>query len=371
MKTRVDLHEAMFGPVWGSERRLLLAHGGITVYTFRYASGVAAIEVDTGAARAVLLPFLGQQIWDLHVQGRRLTMQSVFDEPEAGKDYLANYGAFLIHCGGTAMGNPGPDDDHPLHGELPALRYRHAALECGSDARGAHVNLIGEGHDRRAFGHHFVSRPSLRMTASSAQIDLDVAVQNLGGMPMPFLYLAHVNFRPVGGGVIVDALRDDRAGLWIRPSALPPDAEAGQRAWHDAVAANPASHRLMGADTRIDPEAVMVMTLPAEPDGQTHGMQVHPDGTADFISYDIRDLPVAVRWITRAPERQALGLILPATAAPDGRAAARRAGQVIDLPPGGSFTTSRCFGALDADEARRMAIRIAELRKGPPVEGAE
>jgi hypothetical protein len=362
MMTRVELHEAMFGPAWGSERRVLLSHGGITVQAFRFDSGVAAIEVDSGAARAVLLPYLGQQIWDLYAQGRRLTMQSVFDEPEAGKDYLGNYGAFLIHCGGTAMGNPSPDDDHSLHGELPALRYRQATLECGSDARGAYVTLTGEGHDRRAFGHHFVSRPRLRMTAGSARIDLDVAVQNWGGARMPFMYLAHVNFRPVAGGVIVDALRDDRAGLRIRPTDLPADADPDQRAWHDAVAADPASHRRIDAGTRIDPEVVMVMTLPTGLDGQTHGMQLHPDGTADFISYDKRDLPVAVRWITRGPERQALGLILPGTAAPDGRAAAQRAGQVIDLPPGGSFTTSMCFGALDADEAKKMAAGIADLR---------
>jgi len=59
-ETRIDLYQELFA----RDRRLLAQRGGILVHTFRNASGVAALEVETGVARFVLLPFQGQQIWD-------------------------------------------------------------------------------------------------------------------------------------------------------------------------------------------------------------------------------------------------------------------------------------------------------------------
>src|SRR5690606_7101083 len=131
----------------------------------------------------------------------------------------------------------------------------------------------------------------------------------------------HVSFRPVAGGRIVDAL--PRAGnpCWHKP-ALPPGTPPAIHAWHDAVAADWARHRDIEADDRVEPEFVQTLALPAGEDGWTHAMQVLPDGGADYVSYCPAELPFGVRWMTRAPERQALGLILPATAGPEGRAAA-------------------------------------------------
>ncbi|MGL4608618.1 MAG: DUF4432 family protein, partial [Trueperaceae bacterium] len=57
-----------------------------------------------------LLPFQSQQIWTAIMHGRNLTMKSMFDEPKPTQVYLETYGAFLVHCGVTAMGVPGPDD---------------------------------------------------------------------------------------------------------------------------------------------------------------------------------------------------------------------------------------------------------------------
>jgi hypothetical protein len=39
------------------------------------------------------------------------------------------------------MGNPGPMDTHPLHGELPNARYQQAALVAGTDADGPFMAL--------------------------------------------------------------------------------------------------------------------------------------------------------------------------------------------------------------------------------------
>ena len=46
--------------------------------------------------------------------GRPLTMGSMFEEPVADRrTILQTYGAFLLHCGATAMGDPGSEDSHP------------------------------------------------------------------------------------------------------------------------------------------------------------------------------------------------------------------------------------------------------------------
>src|SRR5262245_40923315 len=89
-------------------RHVLATCGSMTATCFRYASGVAGLAITNADGHIDLLPFHGQQIWDAEFFGRRLTMGSMFDGPLATQDYLANYGAFFIHCGVTAMGNPAP-----------------------------------------------------------------------------------------------------------------------------------------------------------------------------------------------------------------------------------------------------------------------
>ena len=122
---RIELYKDTFGDV----ERPLCEMGGISVSTFRYPSGIEALRVSNARGEIVILPFKGQQIWRAKFDGRELTMKSMFDEPVATTDYLKTYGGFLIHCGLTGLGAPGPNDDHPLHGELPNAPFQKAWLE--------------------------------------------------------------------------------------------------------------------------------------------------------------------------------------------------------------------------------------------------
>ena len=101
-------------------------NGSLSASTFRYASGVAALEICNAKGHFISLPFHGQQIWDAAFNGRRLTMHSPVHEPLPTREFLANMGAFLFHCGMSAMGSPGPEDTHPLHGELVNAAYLSA-----------------------------------------------------------------------------------------------------------------------------------------------------------------------------------------------------------------------------------------------------
>lgn len=347
--------------LFSQQKRLIAEHGGLKAYAFRYPSGVAAVELYNDLGHLIWLPFQGQQIWDATFHGRRLTMGSPFEQPLPVRDFLATYGAFFIHCGGTSLGNPAPDDDHPLHGELPNLPYDTAKLVMGQDAGVRFVDLTGSARDRRAYSHDFTVRPRLRLHESSAEIVANIAVENSGPLPLLFAYLAHINFRPINGAQLLDTLADDRHGLELRQPDLSETTPDDVRTYHTKLRTDPARHRSLEPGPVL-PEMVATMTLPAGQDGWTHALHYHSDGQGDAVSFRPDELPYAVRWITRGGDLDALGLILPSTAPPDGRASARRNGQMISLPPGGLFRSKMRISALLAQEAEAMANRIAVIR---------
>ncbi len=355
-----ELAEDMFGPT----ERPLARSGRIVVRAFRYGSGVAALRIVNAAGEIVVLPFHGQQVWDARFHGRRLTMASIFDEPQASREYTRNYGAFLLHCGATAMGNPAPDDTHPLHGELPNAQLQQARLVFGTDGEGTYVKVAGLFEERVAFSSHYSFCPVLRLGEADAHVGLDVSIRNRRSKPMELMYLAHVNFRPVDGARIVDATPDVPAHFRVRrhmPSFA--TAEPSYRELMDAIAAEPALHRQVVAGRAVDPELVAGMDCVAGPDGWSHALQVLPDGTADFISHRPAELPHAVRWMTRNGDEDALGLVLPATAEADGREAERRKGNVMSLAGGAEWRCELSFGALDKGEAAAMEREIAAARR--------
>ncbi len=260
------------------------------------------------------------------------------------------------------MGNPGPDDRHPVHGELPNLPYSEAWLVFGEDSGGAYVDLCGAARDTLAFDHDFVFRPRLRIRAGATVLEAAFTVENKARAPLPFLYMGHINFRPADGGVLIDTVRDDARDIAIGPTDLGPNPRDEVRRYREAVFADVSSHRTIRAGVPVEPELVLTMRAAEGDDGWSHGLQRRPDGTGDFVSHRPRELPYAVRWLTRTPDQDALGLVLPATGSPDGRAAARRNGQFVRIEPGGSFQAEMRFGALDAAGSADLERAIAAIR---------
>jgi hypothetical protein len=343
--------------------RVLARFAGLTASTFRYRSGVAGLRIANAVGHIVLLPFQGQQIWDAVFRGRRLTMGSMFEEPVDTLDYLANYGGFFIHCGATAMGNPGPGDRHPLHGELPNAPYRQAELLIGSDENGPFMGLSGCYRHTVAFTHNYEARPTVRIGAASSAIFAELSVRNLKRSPMELMYLAHINFRPVDGATIVDSVPDDPAHIRLRttlPQGFPPNER--HRQLIEAITADLASHRLISPGRAIEPELVMALDCRADAAGWAHAAQILPDGTADFVSHRPDELSHAVRWMTRSGDQEAVGVVLPATAEADGYTAEKAKGNVRLLPPGGAFSCRLQFGALEAAAAARFRKKIEEAR---------
>jgi len=358
MATTIHLTNALFQP----QEALLIETSTLTASTFRYPSGVAALRLSNDQGELILLPFQGQQIWSATLGGRNITMKSMFEQPNDTRDYLETYGAFAIHCGATAMGVPMGEDTHPLHGELPNAPYQNAWIVVGEDEGGEYIALGGEYKHTIAFSFNYVAHPVVKLYAGSDRCSIKMTVTNLKQTPMEFMYMAHVNFRPVDQGTLVYSAPCTAESTRLRksiPSHVQPTAE--YLAFLKALEADPAQHNVLRPELSFDPEVVISFDYQADSDGWAHTMQVHPNGTADYIRHKPAQLDKGVRWICRTPDQDALGMVLPATAEPEGYHAEKEKGNLKVIEGGESFSSEMEVGVLSAEEAEAMADRIAEI----------
>jgi hypothetical protein len=343
----------------------LAEFGELTAHTFRYQSGVCGLRLTNGVGRMILLPYKGQQIWRLELNGREITMKSMFDEPTASSEYLHTYGGFLLHCGFATMGVPTEKDTHPLHGELPNAPYQTAQLLIGEDEKGPYMGLTGTYQYTVAFNYNYVARPTVRLHAGSARVPISMVVKNLKRTPMEYMYLAHVNFRLVDNGRLVYSAQCTPEHVRIRssiPSHVRP--APGYREFLAELAQHPERHNTLKPGLAFDPEVVLFVDYLADKNGWAHTMQVHPDRSADFISHRPGELDHGVRWIARTPDQDAIGLVLPATAEPEGYTAEKAKGNIKVLSALGEFRCEMEIGVLVPPEADRMEQEINRIVAG-------
>jgi len=342
--------------------RVLVESGTLTASAFRYPSGVAALRLRNEQGELVMLPFQGQQIWSAEFGGRNLTMRSMFDEPQTTSDYLKTYGGFLIHCGFTAMGVPTETDDHPLHGELPNALYQAAWLVLGEDENGAYIGLGGRYRHTVAFSYNYTAEPLVKLYADSSMIHVSLVCRNLKQTPMEYMYLAHVNFRPVDNSRLLYSAVVTPETVRVRrsiPSHVKPGPEYLK--FLDALGEKPELHHHLTPGLSFDPEIVFGIDYSADDDGWAHTLQHHPDGSADYIRHRPEQLPVGVRWICRTPDQDAAGINLPATAEPEGYTAEKAKGYVKELAGGGEWRCEFVMGALNAEDAGAIAEQIKQI----------
>jgi hypothetical protein len=359
--TRIHLQRGLFG----EKEKTVLEHGSLTVSAFTYSTGVEALRLKNGRGEIVLLPYQGQQVWSASFDGRELTMRSMFAEPVPTRDYLATYGAFLVHCGITAMGVPGPEDHHPLHGELPNAPYAGAYLEAGSDAGGGWVGVGGRYQHTLAFNRNYAAEPLVKLHEGASLIEILMRVTNLMHVDMELMYMMHVNFRPVDRGRLVYSARPNPTEVKTHVS-IPSHMQSsgsGSRLMEflKRLEANPSLHHVLAPDLCFDPEIVFTIRYRADSEGWAHSMQVHPDGWASYIRHRPQELDYGIRWIARNADQDALGLVLPATAEHKGHAAAKAKGQLRSVRGGDTVEFHAEAGLLRAEEAKAMETRIGRI----------
>jgi Domain of unknown function (DUF4432) len=356
MSIRIDLQRRMFG-----EKERPVAEGaGLSITTFRYDSGIEALRLRNRRGECVILPYKGQQIWSAAFDGRDIGMRSMFTEPVETEDYLRTYGAFLIHCGVTAMGPPGPGDDHPLHGELPNAPYQHAWLLLDEAAETATIS--GSYQHTVAFKVNHRATASVTLQADSAMLDIALDVENLKRTPMELMYLAHVNFRPVDDAELIASAVCSPDTVRVRrsiPSHITPP--PGYTDFIAELAENPSLHTILRPSLAFDPEVVFAIDMLADAQGWVHTLQRHPGGQGDYITYRRAEAPHTIRWICRTPDQDAIGIAFPATAGVEGYRAEKQKGNIVSVEGGGRWAIAMKAGAVAKAEADTIAARIGEI----------
>jgi hypothetical protein len=355
MNTTLYLQDATFA----HHEQLLIRHGSLEASTFRFHSGVAALRLKNELGELILLPWQGQQIWSAAFRGRNITMKSMFDEPKPGGPYLQTYGGFLLHCGFTAMGVPAAGDSHPLHGELPNAPYHDAQLLIGADERGEYLGLTGHYKHTVAFSTNYMAEPLVKLYAGSSVFHVALTVTNLKRTPMEYMYMAHANFRPVDRSRLVYSAPCTPEKVRVRasiPSHVKPG--PGFREFLAELVADPAKHNVLSPTLAFDPEVVFFIDYAADQAGWAHSMQVHPDGSADYIRHRPAQLDHGVRWICRTPDQDALGIVLPSTAESEGYSAEKAKGHVKVLEAGGVWHCEMDAGVLTEGETEEMARAV-------------
>ena len=356
---RIELAQKFFGQT----EKLFFTTGDMKVSTFRYNCGVCAIRLRNIKGEIIVLPFQGMQIWDATFEGKRLTMKAMRERPVSTRSYLENFGAFFVHCGFTAMGVPGPEDSHVLHGEMHNAPFTDVYVLACRDERGAYICIGGCYRHTIAFSADVLEECFVKLYEKETLIGIELNVSNLKRSSMEYMYMAHPDFRPIDGGKLVYSALCTPNNVRVRHS-IPAHMKAS-REYGDLLASfqrSPEQHHVIQPGFRYDPEVVFFIDrYLADEDGWAYSMMVHPDGYAYYVKHKPSEFEHVIRWICRTPDQDCLGIALPATAEPEGYMAEKKKGNVKVMGPGQQLHFGIEVGLLAPAEAHGMVQKIESM----------
>jgi len=342
----------------------LVEYGVLSASAFTFSTGVCAVRLRSDAGDVVILPYQGQHVWSARFGGRDLCWHSMVKEPRPNTDFLGTFGGILQHCGLLAIGGPGPKDTHALHGEFPNAPFQDAWLVVGSDEQGEFIGLSGEYRHAAAFGNSYAARPLVKIYPGGTTAHVSLEVENRRQTPMPLFYLAHINFRPADGGRLVYSAPRDAAN--VRPRVEMPTHLNLKPDYLELIASlkeDPLRHEQIVPGQAYDPEAVFFIDYVADANGNAYTLQVHPDGSADYVRHRPSELPSVTRWISRTPDQDSMAMAELGTAEPRGFAAMMERGDAVMLGAGECFRCSYEFGMLPAAVVPPLVAKVEAMRK--------
>lgn len=325
MKTTLPLSASQFSET----PRTLLDNANFKVELFRYPAGIEAVRMENSRGYVIVLPFYGQMVWDAVFDDRSLTMGNGFKQPLPGKDIIDTYGCFAFHSGLLANGCPGPEDSHPLHGEMACARMDSAWIVLEEEG----VSVQGEVEYIKGFGHHYRAMPAVTLLAERPRLRMEMAVTNLSGAGMPLQYMCHMNYAWVENGIFSQSIPD--SAFRLRTSI--PGHVHPTPAWLDYTRQLQDDPEAFGALTQpemYDPEIVFFADDLAQYGKQVKFTLTSPEGYGFSTTFDTAQFSHATRWVLHNSDQQVAAFVLPATCRPEGFTAAKEAGTLITLAAG-------------------------------------
>lgn len=352
----LQLHKSFF-----RAQPLEIIHAaGCSAEIFIYDTGIEAVKLKNQRGYLIILPYYGQIIWQAVFDGVDLTMQSHFRAPRPASDIVGTYGCFMFHSGLLRNGNPGAEDTHALHGEMPVAPMDSARIETGIDDEGPWLALVSEREYLMGFGDHYRAQPRVTMRPDSAQFEIRMEVENLSQNPMELMYMCHANFAYVEGAELIQPTSFTAADTVIRtsiPGLVKADEAYLQRLAR--LARDPRDTAVVSAALQPDPELVFSLkNLRMAADGRVHTLLRRPGGDAFMVQYDPAEFSHLLRWILANAMQKVCAFAMPATCGVEGYHAEQRAGNVRTLAGGDSAQFTVKLGYLTAQETPAEAARI-------------
>ncbi len=346
--------------LFGEKERTFAETDGVSVSLFRYDTGVEAVRLSNERGHVIVLPFLGQMLWEGSFDGVRLGLGHHFPAPRPAHVITGTYGCLTFHSGLLANGCPSLKDTHQLHGEFSCASLESAALEIGRDTAGSYVRLHGTYEFIEGFGPHYLATPSVTLRPGETQVSVAMQVENHSYLPMDLMYMCHINMPFVPGGRILQGAAFTPENVRVR-TAIPAHVHPSPayRALLDELAHDPGRMATLDPALSFDPEQVFyVSNLPRDGAGLTQVMLRRPEGDGFLVEYDQRQFPYLVRWLYNNPDTQVAAIALPATCYPEGHAAEKAAGRVRELAPGAQEKFCVSLGYLDRPAASELENKL-------------
>ena len=309
--------------------KMIFQNDEMTVNLFRYLSGVEAIELKNSRGRMVVLPYMGQMVWDLEFDGVDLKMKNMFSQPKKADSVVDTYGCFAFHSGLISNGCPGNEDTHDLHGEMPCAEMDRSWLEVMDDG----IKVYSEVEYVKGFGHHYLARPSIKMFNEQSFVEINMKVKNLSGADMPLQYMCHTNYAYLENAVMKQNIPE--SAFELRESI--PDHVKPTEKWLEYNKKLLSGEETITALTQpdmFDPEIVFFADELNQYQDDAEFELVSTDGIAFFTRFSTKELNYATRWILHNQDQQVGAFVLPATCRPEGFLAAERCGTLLKLGAG-------------------------------------
>lgn len=324
MKSYIYLCKEQFS----REERIIFQNDKLSAVTFKYNSGIEAIKLSNGKGSVTILPFYGQIIWDAEFNGQTLKMKNMFNEPKLGTIITDTYGCFAFHSGLIRNGCPAPDDDHPLHGEMPCSVMDKAWLVFDENSLG----VGGEFEYVKGFGDHYLAKPEVVLYEDSSLFDINMQVTNLASVEMPLQYMCHMNYCYEHGAIFSQNIPDDAIQLrQTIPAHVKPTTE--WLAFNEKIKGGEYILSSLDNDAMYNPEIVFFMDNLQQYQENLEYRMRSPKGYNYLTKFSSHQFNYATRWILYNDDQQVGAFVLPATCRPEGYLAAKNAGSLIMLQP--------------------------------------
>jgi len=312
------------------------------------AKGVEAVDVTTGSGFAfTVLPGRGMDLAGASYGGASLGYLSKvgvaspqFFREDGVKGFLDGFFAGLLTtCGLTHMGSPSVDEGRALglHGVISNTPAEEVSVTRAWVGDEYVLTVRGTVRQASMFGENLALVREISTCLGSKKLTIRDRVENRGFAPQPLMLLYHINI----GFPVVDAsstLYGRETAAVARPGT--PDAAA-------------AVHRSFQDPTPGYAEQCFYIDHATGPDGLAHACLFNPalgaDGLGVSVSYDKSTLPRFTEWKMMGEQEYVVGLE-PGTWIVEGRAEARKRGELSVLAPGESRDFHVEIGVVEGRE---------------------